>query len=248
MTPWSPEFAALLGTTLVISLSGVLMPGPVFASAVARGYENPWAGTWIALGHAVVEFPLIYLIYLGFGYVFKGEIVSLIIGVVGGALLIVMGVEMVRIRSKPMSREGYLNSHPILIGIITSINPYFVVWWATVGMLLVYEGYGTLPGVVEFGLAALLIFMFTHWLVDLVWVTFVSHTVYRSRRFITPRAQAFLFGTCGLMIAFFGMGFALFALLADRVDGTMMTGTLIGTAVAVSAALIYRDSRSMPAV
>ena len=33
-----------------ISLSGVLMPGPVFAAAVVKGAENKHAGAWIALG------------------------------------------------------------------------------------------------------------------------------------------------------------------------------------------------------
>jgi len=42
----------LLGV-IVISFSGVMMPGPMFAVTLAKSYKSPWAGTQIALGHAV---------------------------------------------------------------------------------------------------------------------------------------------------------------------------------------------------
>ena len=38
-----------------ISFSGVMMPGPMFAVTMAKGYKSPWAGTQISLGHAVIE-------------------------------------------------------------------------------------------------------------------------------------------------------------------------------------------------
>ena len=54
-----------LSSVAVISLSGVMMPGPMFAVAVTRSYKSQFAGTKMALGHAIVEIPLMLLIYFG---------------------------------------------------------------------------------------------------------------------------------------------------------------------------------------
>ena len=53
----------ILGSVVLISLSGVMMPGPMFAMTVAKSYRSPWAGAQVALGHAVIELPLILLLY-----------------------------------------------------------------------------------------------------------------------------------------------------------------------------------------
>ena len=50
-------------SVVVISLSGVMMPGPLFAVTVAKSYKSQLAGMQIALGHALVEIPLILFIY-----------------------------------------------------------------------------------------------------------------------------------------------------------------------------------------
>ena len=54
-----------LGWVVLISASGVIAPGPLFATAVARGIDDPRAGLKISLGHAIVEMPLILTIFLG---------------------------------------------------------------------------------------------------------------------------------------------------------------------------------------
>jgi len=45
----------VLASVVVISFSGVMMPGPMFAVTLTKSYRSPWAGTMIALGHAVIE-------------------------------------------------------------------------------------------------------------------------------------------------------------------------------------------------
>ena len=51
-----------------ISLTGVMLPGPMTAATIAKGYGDKNAGAWIAVGHAVIEVPLIAAIYLGLGH------------------------------------------------------------------------------------------------------------------------------------------------------------------------------------
>jgi len=53
-----------LGTVMLISLSGVMAPGPLFAAAVSEGRKNMFSGFVISAGHAAVEIPLIIALFL----------------------------------------------------------------------------------------------------------------------------------------------------------------------------------------
>jgi len=63
--------SAFLLEAVLISLSGVIAPGPVTAVTVGKGTKSPHAGAIIALGHGVVEIPLVILILYGFGDILK---------------------------------------------------------------------------------------------------------------------------------------------------------------------------------
>ena len=81
------------------------MPGPIFAVTIARGHKEKNAGALIALGHGIVEFPLMLLIYLGFAQFFTSDVVKMAIGLVGGAMLTLMGVQMFKAR-KSIATNG----------------------------------------------------------------------------------------------------------------------------------------------
>ena len=85
---------AIILSVIVLSLSGVMMPGPMFAVAVAKSYRSPWAGTKMSLGHAVIEVPIILLIYYGFARFFQHNAVQIILSLIGGMVIIWLGVNM----------------------------------------------------------------------------------------------------------------------------------------------------------
>ncbi len=196
----------VLATTATISLSGVLMPGPVFAVTVARGRRTPWAGVLIALGHGIIEFPLMALVAWGLAGIFKLPAVHIAIGLVGGAMLIWMGIGMLRSKMEEESAAKQ-RSWPVLDGVATTAaSPYFFLWWGTVGALLLSRGF-------TFGLAGLFAVMVTHWLCDLGWDTLVSLVTYHSRKIWTPVVYRVVFGLCGLTLVGFGVYFALSSVL-----------------------------------
>ena len=86
-----PLFTFLL-QVFVISLSGVLPPGPVTAAAIAAGSKKPFAGSLIALGHCVIEFPVMLLILFGLEKILKSERTQIIIGFAGSLLLLIMAM------------------------------------------------------------------------------------------------------------------------------------------------------------
>ena len=194
---------AFFGVTVVISLTGVLTPGPVFAATVAKSYKDEKAGLKIALGHGLVEFPLMALIVLSLGYVFTNDYVKLGIGLVAGVLLVFMGIGMIRSR-KTVAEEGleYVPKNSIVAGAITtSANPYFLLWWATVGATLI-------AGAQEYGALVVVVFAVVHWSCDLAWYTFTGFAVFRSKRLWTPVVHEIVFGICGALMIGFGVYFA----------------------------------------
>ena len=76
--------------------------------------------------------------------------------------------------SRVDSQLDEVNQSSIRAGIILSLgNPYFLVWWATVGTSLVFKA-------AEFGLLGLILFAICHWLCDLVWLWILSFLAYTS--------------------------------------------------------------------
>jgi threonine/homoserine/homoserine lactone efflux protein len=201
------DFFLFLLSVIFISLSGVMMPGPVFAITVAKGYKRKIAGASIALGHGVIEFPLMFLIYFGLTGFFASGAVQKIISLVGGLILIYMGVQTFRTRRKASEEwEGSRHGSFIAGVLTTGANPYFFLWWATIGAALVINAS-------IFGFLGFLIFAMTHWTCDLLWDTLVSLTVFKSRRFWTKKVHDIIFGFCFAVLVGFGAWFVVSALL-----------------------------------
>lgn len=188
----------IIFSVLVISLSGVMTPGPMFAVTVAKSYHSVWAGAKIALGHAIVEVPLILLIYLGFAHFFGNTIVQIVLSILGGGMIIWMGAGMFRSRREVIHSGKDLSYGAVTAGIIMSAtNPFFLLWWATVGSMLVmkFRAFGTI---------GLPVFIMTHWICDLVWLSIVSILIFRTKSLWSHKIQEGIFIICSLLLVGFG--------------------------------------------
>jgi threonine/homoserine/homoserine lactone efflux protein len=192
---------ALLVTVTAISLTGVIAPGPVTAVTISKGMSRKGAGALVAAGHGMVEMPMIALIWLGFATVLAAPGVKMAVGVAGGVVLIWMGVGMLRTRPQAYDARREVASGCVLAGLSTTLaNPYWLVWWATVGAALVASASAWgVWGVVAFAVA--------HWLCDLGWLSIVSWGVFSSRRFWTPTVHRTLLLMCGVVLLGFGVYF-----------------------------------------
>ncbi len=191
----------ILLSVVVISSSGVMMPGPMLAVTLAKSYKSPWTGAWLSLGHAVIEVPLILLIYFGFAHFFQVNVVRLALSVAGSGMIIWMGVSMFRARGEVAQKGKDLPYNAFTAGILTSVfNPFFVVWWATLGSMLIMR-------ILDFGTVGIILFTIVHWLCDLVWLTLISNVIYRTHAFWNRRVQEWLFITGSLLLIGFGVWF-----------------------------------------
>ena len=120
----------LLLSVVVISLSGAMQPGIVTAMTIAKSYKSPWAGPYVALGHAAIEVPLILLIYFGFAQFFQNTVVQMVLSIAGGGMIIWMGISMFRARTEITQQGKDLPYNAFTAGIFTSVlNPFFWLWW-----------------------------------------------------------------------------------------------------------------------
>ncbi len=198
----------ILVSIIVISFSGVMMPGPMFAVTLAKSYRSPWAGVKISLGHAVIEVPLILLIYFGFAQFFQHHITQLVLSILGGGMIIWLGIAMFRARTEVVRQGKDLSYNAFVAGIVTSgLNPFFLLWWATIGSMLIMK-------FLDFGIAGLGVFTVVHWLCDLAWLSLVSVVVYRTRSLWGLKFQEWLFIACSLLLAGFGAWFLVSGILA----------------------------------
>ena len=187
---------------VVISLSGVMAPGPVTAAAIAMGSRNRYAGTLIALGHGIIEFPLMLLIMLGMDKLLKSTHTQIAIGLAGGLFLLVMAVKMLTsLKTVSNPQDKPVRDKPVLAGLILSAgNPYFLLWWATVGLALATTA-------TQLGIWAFALFAVVHWLCDCVWLQALSWASFKGASLLGPRSQRAILQICSLALLAFGLFF-----------------------------------------
>jgi threonine/homoserine/homoserine lactone efflux protein len=189
-------FLSFLLQTVGISLSGVMAPGPITAVTVGKGNQSPHAGAKIAIGHGVVEFPLMLALYFGFGELIEYWPVKTAIGLIGGIFLFWMGLGMLKSIKVSVTSAHEMRSATAAGIMLTLGNPYFLIWWVSVGAFLVLRA-------MEFGLFGFIIFALIHWLCDFFWLYFLSAATHRGSRFFGQRFQQILFGICGVFLILF---------------------------------------------
>jgi threonine/homoserine/homoserine lactone efflux protein len=211
--------AAIFVSSFIIGLSGALMPGPLLAVTVRdttrRGFV---AAPLLVLGHGILELGLVALLLLGLAEWLKGEAATIVIALAGCGALLWMAVGMVReVRSLrfeagawracaagPESGSAHGFWRPVADGVLTSIsNPYWSLWWATIGLgyLVISSGEGITGVAFFFG---------GHILADAAWYLFVGMTVSAGRGRFTDRIYRGIVGVCAGFLIFFALSFGTF--------------------------------------
>jgi threonine/homoserine/homoserine lactone efflux protein len=102
---------AFVGEVILVSASGVLSPGQLFFTNIIYGSkQGVTAGIKIALGHTIVEFPLVIVLALGlftFSHVFANNENLKIISMVGGIAIVVFAfTQIISITKGNVNRQN----------------------------------------------------------------------------------------------------------------------------------------------
>lgn len=202
MTAWGLFF-----TALVVGFSGALMPGPLLTVDLKESLKRGASvGPRLVLGHGLLELALVLAVLLGFGRFLDRSAVKGAIGLLGGVVLLWMAYGMIRESFSGLALpsegdEGRRGLPPVLAGALISLsNPYWTLWWATIGLTYLTRAR-------ELGPAGVAVFFGGHILADLTWYSAVSFAAARGRRVMGERAYRVVVAACGLFLVYVGFWF-----------------------------------------
>jgi threonine/homoserine/homoserine lactone efflux protein len=211
----------IFSLSFLLSLSGALMPGPLLTYTIVRtlrtGRRGWLTGARVIAGHAALECVLVFGLVLGVVGFLRAPAAAKIIGVGGAALLLYMGVGLIRetVRGRGIdltaadagpggeaagraSLAGRMN--PVVAGALVSMgNPYWWIWWVTVGAAFLLRFDITLAR-----WPALAAFFLGHEAGDLGWYSAVSILLHLGRRKIPRGLTTAILAVCGVAIIGFG--------------------------------------------
>ncbi|MDO8964601.1 MAG: LysE family transporter [Coriobacteriia bacterium] len=187
-----------------IALTGAMAPGPLLTVAVEQTLRHgKRAAMLLMVGHALLEAALLTGLAFGLHRILVLPAVSTGLSLVGGAFLLWMGGTMLRdaVRGRisldlKATEAAPGRFGPIVRGAAVSLaNPYWVMWWATIGLKLASDSIAIGP----LGIAA---FFLGHELADFAWYFVIALAVASGRRFISDRVYRWVIGGCAALLVY----------------------------------------------
>ena len=198
------EIFSFLGLVIVISASGVMSPGPLFAANVMYGLrEGKISGIKMAIGHTIVEFPLILLLGIGYFSIESIPEIRTIITILGAIGL--FGFAILQIRSvakQEFSLETKSGQGPFIAGILLSaLNPFFIIWWLTIGLVLISES------IQNFGIIGIVILFLFHIWMDYAWLFTIAAFSSKAKNYLSKRNFKMIVIGLSIVLIYFGIDF-----------------------------------------
>jgi len=203
----------LLIAAFVIGLSGAMSPGPYLTVTIARTLrEGRVAALLMLVGHALLEAVLIIGFAFGLASVLKLPSVATVMSIVGGLVLLWMGGSLLwgawrgTVVADLKASENPSRVGPVAHGAIVSLsNPYWTLWWATIGITLAIKG-------LEFGPIGVFAFFVGHELADIVWYSAVIFAVSAGRHLLSDGVYRWVMALLACFLIYLGATFVIGAL------------------------------------
>ena len=194
------EFSVLV---IVISASGVMAPGPLFAANIAHGIRGgARSGIKMAIGHTIVELPLVIILGIG---VFSLELFPefrTIISIFGAITLFVFAAMQIKTIFRNKETTTNLKQGPFVSGILLSaLNPFFIIWWLTIGFKLISDA------MLIWAFSGILILFILHIWMDFAWLGAISYLASKSSKILSNKNYKIIMIGLSVMLVYFGITF-----------------------------------------
>jgi threonine/homoserine/homoserine lactone efflux protein len=206
-----PDFIA---TVVVVTASGALAPGPLSFGILKQGSEQgARSGFSCAVGHTLFEFPLVLALAFGLLAAAGLPMIKSVIGLVGGLALIGFGIlqiyETVKTRVDPSgtTKTSRLPASSVALGFaLTGLNPYFILWWLTIGSVLIVQAlaFAAIVGV--------LIMYVSHVWMDYAFLSSLAYFAKKGKNFVGSKYYKLVLIAFGIILVCYGLSFTLDAI------------------------------------
>ncbi len=181
-----------------------MAPRPLFAANVSYGLRNgAKSGIKMAIGHSIVEFPLVVLLGIGVFSLETFPEFRIVISILGAITL--FGFAILQIKTVLQKKENTISKikhGPLVTGIVFSVlNPFFIIWWLTIGFKLIADA------MLIWAFSGILVMFLLHIWMDFVWLGGVSFIASKSSRILSNRNYKILMMGLSLMLIYFGIIF-----------------------------------------
>jgi threonine/homoserine/homoserine lactone efflux protein len=208
------EIVQIFFGSLMVAFTGALMPGPmltlVISSVAQKGFKT---AVFIVIGHSALELLIVASFYLGVLKYLNNALAVKIISVVGGAFLIYMAVSIIvsvarkkiklDLDAKKVTQNLGLKGTLLITGkgiLISLANPYWYVWWMTIGAAFMVKS-------VQQSFGGVASFYTGHILADFIWYLFVGFLISTGRRFFNQKVYIGILIACSLFLLYLGIKF-----------------------------------------
>jgi threonine/homoserine/homoserine lactone efflux protein len=201
------ELQTFIGTVILVTVSGALAPGPLFFGLLLNGSkQGARAGVSCAVGHTIIEFPLVIALALGLLAAASQPLIKTGIGLAGGVGLIGFGVLQVygtlKVQKAESANTSKLPANSLILGLAFSgLNPYFILWWLSIGSVLIVQALAFAA------IAGILIMYASHVWMDYAWLTLVAHLAKKGQNLMGSRYYRFAVVAFGLILIGYGLQF-----------------------------------------
>ena len=201
------QLLGFAATVILVSSSGVMSPGPLFATNIFYGLkEGAKGGLKMAIGHTVIELPLIILLGIGIVSLESFPQFRIIIATVGAlGLFGFAGLQLKSAFNKNGINQNTRTKYgPFLSGVLFSgLNPFFIIWWFTIGFKLISDS------IMIWSLGGLLVLFGLHIWMDFAWLASTAYLSSKGSKFLSQRNFRFVFVSISGLLIYFGITFLL---------------------------------------
>jgi len=207
------DIFTFIATVVAVTASGALAPGPLFFTNITHGTKSgAKGGLAFSIGHTIFEVSLVVVLAVTLQTVIELQpTIKLVVGVVGGTALLAFAFLQIRAalttKSDSEGKSGVPSRNPLLLGtLFTGLNPYFILWWLTVGITLIITA-------LEWSYAGVLIMYVSHVWMDYAWLIGTAYLAKKGTDLTGRKGYRILMVIFGLVLVYFGVNFIISALL-----------------------------------
>ncbi len=202
------DIFTFIATVVAVTASGALAPGPLFFTNITHGTKSGAKGGFaFSVGHTIFELSLVvFLAVTLHAIISQLSAIEFIVGLIGGSALLIFGVLQIRgalSKKETVETEGRFSSkNPLFLGtLFTGLNPYFIIWWLTVGLTLIVTALELASFI---GVAIMYV---AHVWMDYAWLIGTAYLAKKGTNLTGKKGYKILIIIFGLILVYFGVNF-----------------------------------------